>query len=184
MSDVARIYHELQSLRQIIAAANSPSDQSAFEAMAAKSLLLASASYFERQICDAIEHVAKNSGTCEILVNFITRQALERKYHAMFSWDSKNINKFLSLFGARYKAQMESEINTSDELSAAVNDFIFVNSQRNLLVHNNYASFSLPTSMDELWRKFESAKRLSDWFPQKLAALANQRPKAMMDKLT
>ena len=76
MSDVARIYQELCSLRQIIAVTNSPSDQSAFEAMASKSLLLASASYFERQVCSAIERVARGVGTCDLMVNFINKQAL------------------------------------------------------------------------------------------------------------
>lgn len=172
MSDVTRIYQELCSLRQIVANTNSPSDQSAFEAMASKSLLLASASYFERQICDAIERVARGAGTCDLMVNFINRQALERKYNAMFDWNGKNINKFLSLFGPGYKAKMEKEIKDSEALSLAVNDFIFINSQRNLLVHNNYASFALDSAMDELWAKFESGKHLSDWLPERLAELA------------
>lgn len=171
MSEVARIYQELCSLRQIVISTKSPSDQSAFEALASKSLLLASASYFERQICDAIEQTARESGTCALMVNFISRQALERKYHAMFDWKAKNINNFLKLFGPEYKNAMEREIKDSDELGEAMKEFIFLNSQRNLLVHNNYASFPLGSSMDELWNKFGSARRLSDWLPSKLKIL-------------
>lgn len=52
----------------------------------------------------------------------------------------RTLIKFLSLFGAKYKVNMEGEINASEDLTAAANDFIFINSQRNLLVHNNYAS--------------------------------------------
>ena len=177
MSDVAQISQELCALRQIIAVTNSPSDQSAFEAIASKSLLLASASYFERQVCGAIERAARDAGTCDLMVNFISKQALERKYHVMFDWDKRNINKFLSLFGPDYKTKMESEIKESEVLSKAMNDFIFINSQRNLLVHNNYASFALETAMDELWVKFESGKRLSDWLPLKLA---NSLPKKLV----
>ena len=178
MSDVERIHEELLSMRQIISKAESPSDQSAFETMAAKTLLLASASYFERRICDTIEETARNAGTAEVFINFINKQALERKYHSMFDWGAKNINSFLGLFGEQHKGLMKDDIKASDELTKAVHDFIFINSQRNLLVHNNFASFSLPVVMDELWIKFQSAKCLSDWFPKKLALLAERLKEA------
>ncbi|MGO9486792.1 MAG: HEPN domain-containing protein [Rhodomicrobium sp.] len=174
MSDVERIHGELISLRQIISTSESASDQSAFETMAAKTLLLASASYFERRICDAILEAAKNAGMSEIFVSFLDRQALERNYHSMFDWKAKNINKFLGLFGDKHKKHMEDEIKETEDLAQAVNAFIFINSQRNLLVHNNFASFSLPVVMDEIWTKFQSAKCLLDWFSQKLAMLATQ----------
>ena len=100
------------------------------------------------------------------------KQALERKYHTMFKWEAANINYFLARFGAKYKASMEKAIKDNQDLSAATRDFIFINSQRNLLVHGNFASFNLDAGLEDIWTKFTSAKRLSDWLPAKLTELA------------
>jgi hypothetical protein len=175
MSDVGRIHDELISLREIVRKADSLSDLNAFEAMASKTLLLAAASHFEKQICDTILRCAIESGTPKLFAAFIDKQGLERKYHSMFQWDKANINRFLSLFGADHKKSMEKALKADDSLSAAVNDFVFIGSQRNLLVHNNYAAYNIDASMDEIWTKFEGAQRLSDWLPGKLMELANTR---------
>ena len=95
MNEVERIYQELIALRTIIGKAESPSDQNAFEALAAKTLLLASASYFERLICENIADAARSSGTSDALIQFIVKQGLNRKYHALFNWRNNNINEFL-----------------------------------------------------------------------------------------
>jgi hypothetical protein len=179
MSDVERIRGELLSLREIVGRSKSLSDVNAFESLAAKTLLLAAASFFEKKICEAILACAKNTGTHDIFANFIEKQALERKFHSMFQWEATNINRFLALFGTENKKIMEDEIKVSEQLSSAMNDFIYINSQRNLLVHNNFAAFNLDAAMDDIWLKFGSAKRLSDWLPEKLTELASEGPEAI-----
>jgi hypothetical protein len=174
MSDVDRIHGELSSLREIIQHTESLSDVNAFEALGSKTLLLAAASFFEKQVCEAILGCAKDTGTSEIFASFIEKQALERKFHSMFQWEATNINRFLALFGTECKKIMEKEIKESEELSSAMNDFIYINSQRNLLVHNNFAAFNLDTAMDDIWLKFKSAKLLSDWLPMRLTELATK----------
>lgn len=56
-------------------------------------------------------------------------------------------------------------------MSKAIQDSIFINSERNRLVHNNFASFSLSSSMDDIWGNFESAKQLPDWLRNGIEAL-------------
>jgi len=168
MNEVERIHGELLSLREIVASANSPSDLSAFDSLASKALLLAAASYFERVICDAIEGTARDTGTSEPFVHFISKQGLKRRYHQLFDWDKTNANSFFSLFGPEFKTSMEAEIKTNDSLKTAVTDFMYLGSQRNQLVHQNFASFLLDPSLEDLWTKFRSALKFAEWLPSKL----------------
>lgn len=179
MSDVERIHEELLSLREIVSGSKSLSDVNAFENLAAKTLLLAAASFFEKSISQTILGCAKQTGTNEIFANFLEKQALERRFHSMFQWEAPNINRFLALFGTETKKAMENEIKDNELLSSAMSDFIYINSQRNLLVHNNFGAFSLDTAMDDIWRKFSSAKHLSDWLPKKLTEVSSGAPEAI-----
>ncbi len=174
MSDVERVHTELMSLRETIRATESLSDINAFEAFASKALLLAAASYFEKQVCAGILDCARAIFITPPILTFIEKQALERKFHTMFDWKHSNINKFLSLFGSDCKKQVEKLIASDDALTAAMADFIYVNSQRNLLVHNNFASYNLDASLDDIWAKFVSAQRLTDWLPPKLLELSRE----------
>lgn len=176
MNEVERIHGELVALRELVAQAQSPSDLNAFDVLAAKSLLLAAASHFERQLCDGIEKAASETGAGAPIVNFISKQALERKFHTLFDWKKSNINSFLGLFGPEAKKVLDDEIQSDELLLAAVRDFIFIGGQRNLMVHNNFASFTLESSMREIWAKFENASRFANWFPMKLTELCTKKP--------
>lgn len=168
MSEVDRIRAELLSLREIIHKTDSMSDINAFEAFAAKTLLMAAASYFEKRICDDILQIAETFGTNAIFVNFIEKQALSRKFHTMFNWDARNINSFLGLFGDEFKKTCSDEIKNSEIRLQSIRDFIFINSYRNLLVHNNFSTFNLNVSFEDIWNKFESAIKVPDWLAEKL----------------
>lgn len=168
MSEVNRIREELLSLREIIHKTDSMSDFNAFEAFAAKTLLMAAASYFEKRICDDVSRIAETSGTNAIFVNFIEKQALSRKFHTMFNWDAGNINSFLVLFGDDFKKMCSAEIKDNQIRLQSIRDFIFINSHRNLLVHNNFSNFNLNVSFEDIWKKFESAIKILDWLAEKL----------------
>ena len=172
MTEVERIYLELSALRDLTVKAESPSDINAFESLAAKALLLAAASYFERRICEAIEATARDTGAAGPFVNFISKQGLERKYHQLFDWDKPNVNRFLGLFGADYKKIMDEDIQADDVLTTAIRDFMYLGSQRNQLVHKGFASFLLESNMIEIWDKFLSASKFLDWLPKKLVGLS------------
>jgi hypothetical protein len=167
MSDVERVYTELCSIREIVRSTSSLSDQSAFEALATMTLLLAAASYFEGAVCDAILNCAKEAGTRTVFTTFIEKQALERRCHMMFNWRASNLNQFLGLFGRQYKEAMERALS-HNELAKAVEDFIYINSEQNKLVHENFAAYSLDAVFDEVWNKFGCAKQFTDWLPVKL----------------
>jgi hypothetical protein len=173
MSDVARIRDELSSIRGIVDAALSPSDQAAFGGVATKVLLLSAASFFEKAVCDAILNTALEAGTRPPIATFIQKQALERKYHNLFDWKVSNINSFFGLFGVNCKEELVQLVRR-DNLEGAVRDFIYINSQRNKLVHGNFAAYSLEATFEEVWGKFENAKRLVDWLPNQLRDLCSR----------
>lgn len=170
-TDVDRVYAELKAVIEVVRVGGDVSDVVAIEAIAAKSLLLAAASHFERAIGDVIRGVAEESGTKLTYRHFIDKQALDRKYHTMFAWEAKNINRFLGLFGKESAARM-AEAAKDDDISAAISDFILLGATRNLLVHENFAGFSLELTFEEVYARFESAVRLVDWLTQQLRSEA------------
>lgn len=167
MTDVVRIRDELSAILDLVRTSGGPSDTVAAEAIAAKALLLSAASYFERSICDVIVRSAKESGTRHAYCNFIDKQALERRYHAMFDWDKKNINKFFGLFGSDTRDRL-AEAVLADNMGDVVKDFLYIGSQRNLLVHENFAGYSLETTFNEVFERYESAFQLVEWLHSKL----------------
>lgn len=167
MTDVDRVRNELASVIAAIETKGDVSDLIAVQTIAAKALLLSAASYFERAVCEIIIDVAAESGTSSIFRTFIDRQALERRYHSMFDWDGKNINKFLGLFGTDVRTRL-AEYAKRPDVSSSVSAFIFIGSKRNLLVHENFAGFSLDVTFDEVYERYKLAMELMGWLREQL----------------
>jgi hypothetical protein len=180
MTEVERIYEELVAVRSLLEQKGSASDLVAFENLAAKTLLLSAASFFERQICASLIRVASETGTKDIFCTFIEKQALERRFHTLFDWNRQNANSFFSLFGPDLKNRLQAAVAADGSLEKSVQDFMFVNSQRNRVVHSNFAAASAEATFDELWQKFNSALEFSNWLPNQLkeAAQAGGEPVA------
>lgn len=172
MNDVERVYNELRAVRALLTERGEPSDLVAFEQLSAKTLLLCAASFFERYISASLLETAGATGTSPIFRTFIEKQALERKYHSMFDWDRSNTNKFFALFGPDIRDWMKGIIDADDALAASVREFIFLNSERNKLVHGNFAAISTDVTVEEVWQKFTAAEKFSEWLVGKLKEAA------------
>lgn len=155
-TEVERIYLEIVSARDIISKHGTASDIIAFEAMAAKYVLLSAASYFEKTVCDAILKYAESAGTSPAILSFIDGQALKRKYHTLFDWECSNINKFIRLFGNDFFKFMEPKL-AEDGVRNAIQEFLFLGQTRNALVHDNFAEYKLDVTADDIKAKFDSA---------------------------
>ena len=169
MTDVERVYNELRAVLSLLKERGEPSDIISFEQLAAKTLVLCAASYFERQICSMLLEVAGATGTTVVFRTFINKQALERRFHSMFNWNSANANAFFGLFGPDVKDWMADLIAADDALVRAVREFMFINSQRNRLVHENFAAMSIDVTLEEVWQKFNTASQFTAWLPERLA---------------
>jgi len=173
-TDVGRIYRELTELQTVANRYGEPSDVTAFQAVAAKALIISAASYFERALGATIKRAAEDSGTKAIFSNFLSNQAIERKFHLMFQWSSNNVNSFFGLFGPVQKSAFAAEA-AQRGLGGAISDFIFLGAQRNLMAHDNFAAYEVPVTMEEAWAKFISALDFVNWFEQALRHHAGLR---------
>lgn len=176
MNDVERVYHELSAVRDLLRAQGTPSDVVAFEQLAAKTLLLCAASYFERSICSSLLEVAGETGSVQLFCTFIEKQALERKFHSMFDWKQPNANKFFALFGQEFSVWIRKQIRDDAGIDQSVREFMFVNNQRNILVHGNFAAISAEVTFEEAWSKYQAALRFVEWLSIKLREAAAGLP--------
>jgi hypothetical protein len=122
----------------------------------AKTLVIACGSYFESRITDAIEHYAKRvSNEDEALYSLVRNKAIKRQYHSYFEWESRNVNRFLGMFGATFKDVASREIKAG-QLAGCAADFMELGELRNQIAHGNYVTFGLDKSADEIYALYGS----------------------------
>lgn len=122
----------------------------------AKTLLIAAAGDLERRVCKAILEIYASHDLPEQLLQFVEKQALERKFHAFFAWDTNNANRFLSLFGPSKKEELSSLLK-GEPYKTQMNDFLFIGRERNNLAHNGLTATSLPNTIEEIYEKYRNA---------------------------
>lgn len=164
MNEVERIHEELKAIGQIVGASNDVSAITDYGAHSAKALLLAGASYFERRIISSIEDHVNTVTMSDVVRHFVLHQAVERKFFALFDFnaDTKNINAFLSKFGPAYNKWAKDDIKLA---GVEKSQLYFLNfcRLRNSLVHNNYATYDINKTLDEVWAEFAKAALLVSW---------------------
>lgn len=121
-----------------------------------KSIILSIASYYESAIVNLI-HDSLETEKSELLKYFVQKTALERKYHQLFSWDGKNINSFLSLFGPDFKDFAEKAIKVDEAFGTCIKAFLEFGATRNSMVHSNFLTFNLEWTIDEIEFKFHQS---------------------------
>lgn len=132
-----------------------------------KALVLASASYFEHRISSCVlEFVQECAKGNDLVVGFVKNKAISRQYHTWFKWDDSNANQFFGLFGSSFKQAMTERVKASEELRLSIRAFLEVGNERNKLVHQDFASFPLEKTLDEIY----SLYRQSLLFVDELAA--------------
>lgn len=123
-----------------------------------KSLLLAAASYFEYRVSSCVaEFVHERSNGAALVVAFVKNKAISRQYHTWFSWTDSNANQFFGLFGPEFKQMMTGRVKSSDELKASVQAFMELGSERNKLIHQDFASYSMNKTLDEVYALYKQA---------------------------
>ena len=131
-----------------------------------KGLLLASASYFENRITETLLGMVSNATNNNLTVDeFFRNKAISRQYHTYFQWESSNANSFFGLFGEGFKLHMKEKTRNSAELSNSIKAFLEVGLERNRLVHQNYATFTLEKDTDEIYALYTSARFFVEEFP-------------------
>jgi len=169
---VDQLYTEFQNLVSYLDEKREISFRVSADATFRKALLLASASYFERRVCDDIIIFAKEKSSAnEPLVEFVKNKAISRQYYTFFNWESSNANTFFGLFGEVFKTFMADEIKSDGNLAESIKAFIELGRERNRLVHQDFGTFSLEKTAEEIFQLYRTALPFVQCIPEKLRSL-------------
>jgi hypothetical protein len=160
---VDRLYEEATEVAALLAAAGNPSLLNVVTDHFRKALLLAAASQFERQVCECVlVFVQERSAGCVLTRSFVHNRAVNRQYHTWFSWSDTNANNFFAMFGPEFKAAMVAKVGQSESLKESVRSFLELGNERNKLVHQDYATFQLNKTLDEVYLLYSRSQEFVD----------------------
>ncbi|MCK2240887.1 MULTISPECIES: HEPN domain-containing protein [unclassified Crossiella] len=164
---IQKVYEEQADLASYLREKNEISFLSALESYFPKVTLLGAASDLEAR---TVELIVSYFSTCtnsnKLAVNFVKNKAVNRQYHTYFDWDKKlAANKFFSLFGPECKRHVQNRCKSDETLRLSIDSFCEIGALRNQLVHNNYATFSVNLTTEEIFSKYQSALHFLEVFP-------------------
>jgi hypothetical protein len=134
-----------------------------------KTLLLSVASYFENELTDAIVAVVSECvGTAVPILEFVKNKAIARQYHTFFAWDRPNANSFFGLFGGSFRDFISEEVRRSPKRTDAIKAFLELGNLRNQMVHQNFATFPLEKTVDEIYELYKRGLEFVEQFPADL----------------
>jgi RiboL-PSP-HEPN len=99
----------------------------------------------------------------------VKNKALARQYHTFFNWDARNANSFFGLFGGDFKDFMTAKVEDDSTLEAGIKAFLQLGDSRNELVHENFATFALDKTAEEIYELYKKALRFVEVFPMTLS---------------
>ena len=159
MDTVQVLYGQVREIDEFLMGQGEISLKSAADSNFRKSVLLASASFFETEITNVILALAQEvTRDDKRLVSFVQKKGLARQYHSLFNWDAKNCNAFLGLFGEDFKIEFCKLIAKDDALDKAVKAFIEIGAERNRLVHQNFGQYTIEKTSEEIYKLHLLAK--------------------------
>jgi hypothetical protein len=157
-SDVDRIHGEFTELLGVLTASGEISLRAAADDSFRKVLIISAASYFEHELTNVVRAYVDEVTSSDGLVGaLVENKAVSRQYHTWFDWDGKNANQFFGMFGEAFKAHMKALVKASPDLERCVRAFLEVGQQRNRLAHQNFASFALEKTADEIFALYKEA---------------------------
>jgi hypothetical protein len=167
ITSIDRLYQDNDALLGYLEHHGEASLKSVVETLFPKTLLLAAASYFEDQIKQSLKDFFGEQSH-DIVVQFLQNKAIERQYHTYFQWDKNNANNFFGLFGKEFKAFMTAEVNHDQAFKESIPAFLELGRLRNQLVHENFATFPLDKTAQEIYELYQQAALFVETFPHKL----------------
>jgi hypothetical protein len=117
---------------------------------------------------DVTAFVAEKAGTSAAVVAFFQNKAVKRQYHTWFGWEDSHANTFFGLFGAEFKSKAQKRAKESEALSTSIRAFLEVGNERNKMVHQDFATFALEKTVDEIYQLYLRALPFVDGLGQLL----------------
>ncbi len=158
---VDRLYQEYQDIVENLGLVEMSLRNSAEETFR-KALLLAAASYFEREIQDHIMVLVERHSNSEMIVAFVRNKAVKRQFHTYFQWDRRNANQFFGMFGESYKSYMTGRAEADQAYGQSIRAFLELGDERNRLVHQDFGNFPLEKTSEEVFQLYREARVFVD----------------------
>lgn len=124
-----------------------------YEESATKTLIIAAAGEHEKQITRILKNMSIVHKAPDFIGDFISTQALKRRYHSLFDWNGRKITSFAGLFGSEKRIEILAECQDKP----CVDDFFYIGSERNRIVHNGLASESIDITFNNVRKKYYSS---------------------------
>jgi len=139
-----------------------------------KALLLSAASHFEyRMTSFIIEFVNDTTGGNSLVTTFVKNKAVSRQFHTWFNWGDANANSFFGLFGSDFRTFMQDKVRRNEELSLSIKAFLELGAERNRLVHQDYGTFPMEKTADEIYGLYKKALMFVVEFPKALSEFSD-----------
>ncbi len=123
-----------------------------------KTILLSSASFFEKEISNTVIEFAKShTDNNELVIEIIKQKAVSRQYHTYFNWESANANAFFGLFGGEFKTRMSQRVKEDEDLDKAIKSFLEIGRERNRMVHQNFAEVVIDKTAEEIYKLYQGS---------------------------
>lgn len=154
---VEKLYKDNKALSEYLTTQGEISFQSQVDDNFTKVLLLAAASNLEYQLTNILNgFVIKASYNCQPLISFVQKKAIIRQYHTYFDWRDGSANPFFSLFGEVLSKQIKTD-RANKNLDDGIKSFMEIGVLRNTMVHEDFVSFTLNKTADEVFNLYEKS---------------------------
>lgn len=141
-----------------------------------RSLVLAIASFFEHEVTTVLREIPlRHAPRSAFIAAAFERQVITRKYHTYFDWDNLKPGQFFILFGDGYKELARVRMRQDPLVGAAVASFLELGQTRNKLVHQNFVSFAVDKTPEELIVQFRAALPFVAFLRETLLSRASTR---------
>jgi hypothetical protein len=168
LDHIEAFFSSQKETAKYLAGQNEISLANGIEGSLAKTLIIATASFFEDFLTQVIIHHIERNSNDQTIVEFCKAGAIDQKYHSWFDWKTSTATKFFRLFGDATKSKAAERLKTDPELTASISAFMFLGSQRNLIVHRNMLAYTLSDTSDEVILKARQALRFVNYVADEL----------------
>jgi RiboL-PSP-HEPN len=166
---VDKLYGEYSAIVTMMDQYNAVSFRNTLNENFRKTLLLCAASHFEFRITsDVISFCAEVAGGNSMIPSLVKNKAVSRQYHTWFDWKTSNANAFFNMFGDDFRSHMVEVVKQDQNMAKSISDFLEIGRERNRLVHQDYGSFFLEKSAEEIFGSYVSAMVFVDFVPKAL----------------
>jgi hypothetical protein len=141
-----------------------------------KALLLSIASWFEFRLTSTVLKFAEiHSSNHPAMVSIIRIKAISRQYHTWFKWDRCDAGPFYALFG-ECGSVLKRAVAADPDIAKGQSAFLQLGDLRNQLVHENFATFPLTKTAEDIFADYEAAEHYMSWIEAKLVCPQFGRP--------